>query len=322
MNSGTLSFRSPQRLVKRFDDLPGFERTLLSLRIKELRTFCEPIITASAGESVKAGNSSSAGGDGVFRTTRWSLILNSVDVQAPKSRAALSELCKLYWYPLYAFARRSGHDAADAEDLTQSFFLHLLEKEAFTRVGPEKGRFRSFLLASFKNHMSVSWRKGRAAKRGGGCEVVSLDEEEAEYRYRVEPAEDLTPEKIFDARWATTLLARVTSRLREEYVKQGKTEIFERLKLYLVKADQEEVSSYRRVADELGLSVAGVKTLIFRLRKRFTAVLREEVAQTLVDPAEVDSELHALCEALLAAGGAAPSEEKPIRGQGTGEGAR
>jgi RNA polymerase sigma factor (sigma-70 family) len=250
---------------------------------------------------VKVGNSSSTGGKGVFRTTRWSLILNSVDVQAPESRAALSELCKLYWYPLYAFARRSGHDAADAEDLTQSFFLHLLEKEALSRVGPEKGRFRSFLLASFKNHMSVSRHRGRAAKRGGGCQVVSLDEEDAEHRYRLEPADALTPEKAFEARWATTLLSRVTSRLHEEYVRLGKVQTFERLKVFLVKADYEEMNSYRQIAEELGLSVGGVKTLIFRLRKHFTNLLREEVAQTLADPADVDSELHALCEALLAA---------------------
>ena len=248
---------------------------------------------------MKAGSSSSAGGKGVFQTTRWSLVLNSVDVQAPECRTALSELCKLYWYPLYAFARRSGHDAEDAEDLTQSFFLHLLEKEALSRVGPEKGRFRSFLLASFKNHMSVSRHRNRAAKRGGDFQVVSLDEEDAEHRYRLEPAAALTPEKIFDARWATTLLSRVTSRLREEYVKQGKVQTFERLKVFLVKADYEDMNSYARIADELRLSVGGVKTLIFRLRKHFTALLREEVAQTVVNPADVDSELHALCEALL-----------------------
>lgn len=250
---------------------------------------------------MKAGTSTSTGGKGVFRTTRWSLILNSIDVQAPESRSALSELCKLYWYPLYAFARRSGYDASDAEDLTQSFFLHLLEKEAFSRVGPEKGRFRSFLLVSFKNHMSVLRHRGRAAKRGGGRQVVSLDEEDAEHRYRLESVDDLTPEKVFEARWATTLLSRVTSHLREEYVTQGRAQAFDRLKLYLVKSDYEDVNSYRRVADELGLSVGGVKTVIFRLRKRFTALLREEVAQTLLDPAEIDSELHALCEALLAA---------------------
>ncbi len=250
---------------------------------------------------MKAGNSSSTGGKGVFQTTRWSLILNSVDVQAPECRTALSELCKLYWYPLYAFARRSGHDAADAEDLTQSFFLHLLEKEALSRVGPEKGRFRSFLLASFKNHMSVSRHRNHAAKRGGGFQVVSLDEEDAERRYRLEPAAALTPEKIFDARWATTLLSRVTNRLREVYVKQGKVQTFERLKVFLVKADYEDMNSYTRIADELRLSVGGVKTLIFRLRKHFTALLREEVAQTLANPADVDSELHALCEALLTA---------------------
>jgi RNA polymerase sigma factor (sigma-70 family) len=257
------------------------------------------------------GKSSLTGGKGMFRTTRWSLILNSVDVQAPKSRAALSELCKLYWYPLYAFARRSGHDPLDAEDLTQSFFLHLLEQEAFSRVGPEKGKFRSFLLASFKNHMSVSWHRGRAAKRGGGCQVVSLDAEDTENRYRLEPADNLTPEKVFDARWATALLSRVTGRLRAEYVRQGKGQTFERLKVFLVAVHHETMSSYRQIADELKLTVGGVKTLVFRLRKDFTATLREEVAQTLVDPADVDSELRALCDALLASGAEPSSEEPP-----------
>jgi RNA polymerase sigma factor (sigma-70 family) len=262
---------------------------------------------------VKTGNSSSTGGKGVFHTTRWSLIFNSVDVQAPESRAALSELCRLYWYPLYAFARRTGHDALDAEDLTQSFFLHLLEKEAFSRVGPEKGKFRSFLLASFKNHMSASWHRGRAAKRGGGCQVVSIDAEDAEHRYRLEPADDLTPERVFDARWAMTLLSRVTDSLRQEYARQGKGQIFERLKVFLVKADYEDMNSYRRIADELGLTAGGVKTLVFRLRKRFTTVLREEVAQTLVNPAEVDSELYALCDALVTSGGGASIGERDVR---------
>jgi len=239
--------------------------------------------------------------------------LNSADVQAPESRAALSELCRLYWYPLYAFARRSGYDASDAEDLTQSFFLHLLEKEAFSRVGPEKGKFRSFLLASFKNHMSVSWYKGRAAKRGGGYQVVSLDTESAEHRYQLEPADDdLPPDRVFDARWATTLLSRVTTRLHEEYVSQGKGQTFGRLKVFLVKADYEDTNSYRQIAEELGLTAGGVKTLVFRLRKQFAAALREEVAQTLADPAEVDSELHALCDALLASSAGYVPEDKDI----------
>jgi len=261
---------------------------------------------------VRKGNSSSADGKDLFRTTRWSLILNSVDVQAPESRAALSELCRLYWYPLYAFARRSGHDPSDAEDLTQSFFLHLLEKEAFSRVGREKGKFRAFLLASFKNHMSVSWHKGRAAKRGGGLQVVSLDTEDAEHRYQLEPADDLAPDRVFDARWAATLLSRVTTRLHEEYVRQGKGQTFERLKVFLVKADYEDMNSYRRIAEELGLTAGGVKTLVFRLRKHFAAVLREEVAQTLANPAEVDSELRALCNALLASRAGSAQEEKDV----------
>jgi RNA polymerase sigma factor (sigma-70 family) len=262
---------------------------------------------------MRTGNSSSPGVKGVFHTTRWSLVLNSADAETPASRAALSELCKLYWYPLYAFARRSGYDAPDAEDLTQSFFLHLLQKEAFSRVGPEKGRFRSFLLASFKNHMSASWYRGRAAKRGGGYQLVSLDAEDAERRYALEPSDELAPEKVFDARWAMTLLARVTSRLREEYAKQGKVQIFDQLKVFLVKTNGEEMHSYRRVANEMGITVGGIKTLIFRLRRHFTTALREEVAQTLANPAEIESELHALCEALLAAGGA------PSTGKGQAE---
>jgi RNA polymerase sigma factor (sigma-70 family) len=246
---------------------------------------------------VKEGNSS--GNEG-FRTTRWSLILNSVDVQSPESRAALSELCRLYWYPLYAFARRRGYDAYDAEDLTQSFFLHLLEKEAFSRAGPEKGRFRSFLLASFKNHIFVSRRKDRAAKRGGGYQIVSLDVEVAEQRYLLEPAPNHDAEKMFDARWASTLLSRVTSRLRDKYVEAGKEQIFDRLKVFVVKTGFED-SNYEQFAQDLGLSAGAVKMLIFRLRRHFTLLLREEVAQTLADPREVDAELHALCEAFLAA---------------------
>jgi RNA polymerase sigma factor (sigma-70 family) len=252
---------------------------------------------------MKTKKSSPARGKCAFDTTRWNLILNSVDAQAPESRTALSELCKRYWYPVYAFARRSGHDVLDAEDLTQSFFLYLLEKEAFSRVGPEKGKFRSFLLASFKNHMSASRRRAQAMKRGGGCEVVSLDAHDAELRYRHEPVDELTPERIFDARWATTLLSRVTERLREEYVTQGRGRTFERIKMFLVKTDNADINSYRQVAHELGMTAGGVKTLVFRLRKRFTAVLREEVAQTLVNPAEIDSELSALCDALIISGG-------------------
>lgn len=229
------------------------------------------------------------------------MVLNSVDVQTPESRAALSELCKIYWYPLYAFARRSGHDAVDAEDLTQSFFLHLIEKGALKHVDPDKGRFRSFLLASFKNHMTVLWQKGQAQKRGGGLQVISLDLQDAEQRYRFEPAHDLTADKFFDAQWAATLLSRATNRLHDHYAKAGRRRIFERLKVFLVKVEFQDADSYPKLADELDVTVGGVKTMIFRLRRLFASLLREEVAQTLNDPAEVDGELHALCEALLAA---------------------
>jgi len=147
--------------------------------------------------------------------------------------------------------------------------------------------------------MSVAWHRAHAVKRGGRCQFISLDAESGEQRYRLEPVYDLSAEKVFDARWAETLMARATSRLRDDYVNAGRERIFARLRMFLLEANYEDSNSYRHIAQEFGLSVAGVKTLIFRMRKRFSAILREEVADTLLDPADVDSELHALCDALL-----------------------
>ena len=238
---------------------------------------------------------------GLFCTTKWSLIARSADIRTPESQTALAELCTLYWYSLYAFARRSGHDVHTAEDLTQGFFLHLLEHKTFDQVNRAKGRFRSFLLASFKHYMSVVWHRNHAAKRGGCEKIVSLDAENAEHRYGLEAVDDLTADKVFEARWAETLLARTTNRLRDDYIKAGKERIFSRLQMFLLHAGSEEENSYQSIAEEFGLTASGAKTLIFRLRKRFAALLREEVANTLMDPADVESELHALCEALLTA---------------------
>ena len=215
----------------------------------------------------------------------------------------MSDLCRLYWYPLYTFARRRGHSPDDAQDLTQGFFLHLLKHWALTGVDPLKGKFRSFLLASFQNHLSDAGDRARRLKRGGDKQFVELDAEEAEKRYRLEPVEFLTAEKIFDARWAMTVLGEALKRLREEYVSSGKASIFETLRVFLEPGNIIVPPSYDDVANRLQVTTNAIKTLIHRLRKRYTALLREEVGRTVSDPAEIDGEIHALCEALIATEG-------------------
>jgi RNA polymerase sigma factor (sigma-70 family) len=238
-----------------------------------------------------------------FHTTRWDLVLNSGKVDSPDFGKALAELCSIYWYPLFAFARYRGLSEQDAQDLTQSFFLYLLEKTSLKGVHPEKGRFRSFLLASFQNHISVYRRRSCAAKRGGGYDMISLDAQPPHERDRLEPTDDLTGETVFDAHWAKFLLERVTIRLAEEYRSAGKANVFERLRTYLSIVGSENAESYEEAAQELGLSVGAVKTQVCRLRKRFAMFLRYEVAQTVLDACEIDAEIHALYEALVATEG-------------------
>ena len=229
--------------------------------------------------------------------------MRAAQSQAQGGPSALAELCRLYWYPLYIFARRRGHSPEDAQDLTQGFFLHLLERRALTGVDRLKGKFRSFLLASFQNHLSDVGDRARSYKRGGDKEFVQLDAEEAEERYRREPVEFLTAEKIFDARWAMTVLGEALKRLRQEYVTAGKTSTFEALRVFLDPNSSTAPPSYDEVANRLELSTGGVKTLIHRLRKRYTALLKEEVGRTVSDPSEIDEEIHALCEAVIASEG-------------------
>jgi RNA polymerase sigma factor (sigma-70 family) len=245
-----------------------------------------------------------AAGAASFHTTRWTIIMSAAQSQAPGAESALAQLCRTYWYPLYIFARRRGYSPDDAQDFTQSFFLHLLEHRALAAVDRLKGKFRSFLLASFQNHLSDQADRARRLKRGGDKEFVQLDVEEAEQRYRLEPLEFLTAEKMFDARWAMTLLAEALKRLQQEYAREGKTSIFDALKVFLDPVNSRDpLPSYQEVANRLQVSMGAVKTLIHRLRKRYTALLREEVGRTVSDPAEIDEEIHAMCEALIATGG-------------------
>jgi RNA polymerase sigma factor (sigma-70 family) len=240
---------------------------------------------------------------GRFRTTHWSVVLLSAQSQMPGSQSALADLCRLYWYPLYAFVRRRGYTAEDAQDLTQGFFLSLLERRSLRQVHPERGKFRSFLLASIKNYLSDAFQREKSIKRGGQIEFVALDLAGAEERYDKDEATVLTAEKIFDARWAMSLLGHAIERLRQEYVSQGKNAVIEVLNPFLDPTNCKKLPSYEEAAAQLHVSLKGVKTLIHRTRKRYSDILREEVARTVTDPEEVDEEIHSLCEALIAAEG-------------------
>ena len=185
-----------------------------------------------------------------FATTRWSLVLAAGRDSTAGSRAALSELCELYWRPVYAFARRQGYEVHDAEDLTQAFFARLLEKHVVQAADPHRGRFRSFLLASFKHFVANERDRAHAQKRGSGQVMIGLDFESAEARYSAEPVETLTPEAVFERQWALAVLDRVLTTLRDECVNAGKTEIFDRVRDLL--AGDRSPGGYAAIAESLG----------------------------------------------------------------------
>ena len=215
---------------------------------------------------------------------------------SPQAHEALETLCRNYWYPLYAFVRRQGHSPHDAQDLTQAFFARLLEKNYLADVQREKGRFRSFLLASLKHFLANEWDRERALKRGGGRKLIALDEDSAESRYKLEPKDDLSADKIYERRWALTLLDQVLSKLRREFEIDGKLDHFEILKPYL-SAGRTSVS-YAQAADKLGMNEGAIKVAVHRLRKRYRELLRAEIAQTVATASEVDAEIRYLFAAL------------------------
>jgi DNA-directed RNA polymerase specialized sigma24 family protein len=225
-----------------------------------------------------------------FTTTHWSVVLASAQGDSPQAASALEQLCRTYWYPLYAFVRRRGYSPEDAQDLTQGFLASLLSTHALGTVHPAKGRFRSFLLAALNHFLANEWDKAQALKRGGGQAPISLDA--AEERYRAEPSEGLSPDRIFERQWALTLLAQVASRLREDYETAGKGPLFEALQVYL--SGEKGLPPYRETADQLGLGLDALKKAVERLRRRYGELLREEIAHTVSDPAEVDEEIRYL----------------------------
>jgi RNA polymerase sigma factor (sigma-70 family) len=231
-----------------------------------------------------------------FATTRWSVVLAAGHASTGDSREALARLCESYWYPLYAYVRRWGYDADQAQDLTQEFFARLLEKHYLRAADPARGRFRSFLLASLKHFLSNERDRVGAAKRGGRATVVPLEFETAEGRYSREPVDAETPESIYERRWALILLERTLGRLRREFEAAGRNVLFARLEGHLT-GDQQTVP-YAELCAELGMSEGAIKVAVHRLRRRFGALLREEISETVSDPAEVDDEIRDLFRAL------------------------
>ena len=232
---------------------------------------------------------------GLFATTHWSVLLAAQHGDAPDARTALESFCRTYWYPLYAYVRRQGYSPDDAQDLTQAFFARLLEKNYLGQVGQQKGKFRSFLLAALRHFLSDQRDRARAAKRGGGAELLSLDAHEAEERYRLEPVDRMDAERIFERRWAMTLLERALTRLRDESAAAGKTELFEALRSLV--AGESDVTC-GEAASELGLSESAVRSALHRLRERYRALVREEIAHTVADPAEIEAEIRYLITVL------------------------
>lgn len=244
-----------------------------------------------------AGSHSTAGQAGhVFATTRWTVVLVAGGATSAGSAAALEQLCRTYWYPLYYFARRRGLLPHDAEDLIQSFFAFLLEKDVIARVDRERGRFRTFLLTALQNFQANERARAGSLKRGGGCDLVSFDEMRAEVRYRSEPATTLTPERLFDQKWATSLLERVLQILSREYAAAGKGALFDNLRGPLWGGRGE--ISYEELGRKLGMTEGAIKVAMHRLRLRYKECLHDEVAHTVASPGEVDDELRHLLASL------------------------
>jgi RNA polymerase sigma-70 factor (ECF subfamily) len=231
-----------------------------------------------------------------FRTTHWSLIVAAQDRESTVAQAVLAELCEAYWYPLYAFIRRQGHPMEDARDLTQEFFARLLEKDYLATVDREKGKFRAFLLACCKHFLANEHDRSHALKRGGGVAIRSLDCHTAESRYSEEPAHDLTADRLFERRWALTLLQNVFARMRQEHEQAGKLKLFEQLKPFL--AGEGPALRYAEVAETLRLSSGAIKVAVHRLRRRYSELVHEEIARTVDDPALVEAEIRDLFTAL------------------------
>lgn len=231
-----------------------------------------------------------------FPTTQWSRVVTAASRDASEAREALSSLCQAYWYPIYAYIRHRGHTPEQAQDLTQSFFAYILEHDLIALADPTRGRFRAFLRTVCARHLTAQRDRQNAAKRGGGRAPLSIDPFDAERRYAYEPAHALTPERIFDRTWALTLLCRVVERLRREYDDAGRSDRFEELLAILTRDPTSDSSA--EIARRLGTTEGNVRVAVHRLRRRYGLLLREEIAATVDDEAQIDDEIRALFSAL------------------------
>jgi RNA polymerase sigma-70 factor (ECF subfamily) len=236
-------------------------------------------------------DSNSEVGRAVFASTHWSVVVQAGQEDSPGTSEALAHLCRTYWYPLYAYVRRKGYAAPDAEDLTQEFFAKLLARHFLSAADRRKGKFRSFLLGAFEHFLAGEWRRAHAEKRGGGKAGFSLEEMNAEQRYRLEPAPELPPERLFDRRWATTVLEAAREELKKEYQTRDQEELFGKLQGVLSGDDS---ASYAEIGRDLQMSEGAVKVAAHRLRKRYGELIRAQIAQTVATPAQVDEELRYL----------------------------
>ena len=232
---------------------------------------------------------------GRFNETHWTTVL-AAGQKNSQAKEALQKLCQIYWYPLYVFVRRQGHGKHDAEDLTQEFFARLLTRDDLATVDREKGKFRSFLLASMKHFLANEWDKAQAKKRGGGKQILSINVQDFESKYAMEPAHAITPDKLYDRRWAMTVLEQVMAKLRKEMRAEGKMDQFEQMKIFL--AGSKGDVHYSKVAENLGISEIAVKTAVHRLRKRYRLLLIAEIANTVETKQDVEQELRHLLAAL------------------------
>ncbi|HWB60358.1 MAG TPA: sigma-70 family RNA polymerase sigma factor [Chthoniobacteraceae bacterium] len=230
-----------------------------------------------------------------FVPTRWTLIVAARQEDPGPAMRALAELCQAYWRPLYAYVRRQGCGPEEAEDMTQEFFSRLLEKNYLADVDRAKGKFRSFLLVSLKHFLSKEWERARAQKRGGGRPIIALDSLTAEARARIEPTDNLSPDKAFERQWALTVLDQALARLRAEYTLDGKEALFDVLKIFLTGAGRSSTGgTYAEIGAACGLGEGAAKVVVHRLRRRYRDILREEIAQTVVRRDEIDDEIRSL----------------------------
>jgi len=233
---------------------------------------------------------------GWFATTHWSVVLAAGQTSGAQAFAALEQLCRTYWYPLYAYVRRRGYGHEDAQDLTQGFLLQLLAHQSLARVDRNKGRFRSFLLGGLYYFLADQRDRANAQKRGGGHSILSLDAQAAEQRYRLEPVEDRSPDKLFERSWAMALLDSVLARLEGEFREAGKAELFERLRVCLLAGTDPQ--TYAEAAAEAGMTGEAVRKAVYRLRRRYYELFREEIARTVADASEVEEEMRYLCDVI------------------------